>query len=160
MSWNIERGYNYLETKEKPTHKRMKRKAFFLNLKDLSNKNIVERAQATGLIQSGESAKEVADKLNKYNPKLGEFMKNIVEQNTKRKRGWTKKNAYMTGKHPYTGRMIKNPNEYLKVMSDYIINEVNSWDDREWHHERTEKIKTLFWIQTDTQEALMATLSK
>jgi len=34
----------------------------------------------------------------------------------------------MTGKDPKTGEYIKNANEYLKVMSDYIIGKANSGD--------------------------------
>ncbi len=145
---------------KQPTEINVAKKAFFLNLKELTNQHIVERWIATGLIKDGESAKDVAKKLAKYNSKLGEFMENVVEQNTSRKRGGTKKNAYMTGKHPYTGEMIKNPNEYLKIMSDYIINQVNSWDQKEWHQEWTEIVKTLFGIKQETGRALMEVLSR
>lgn len=142
-----------------PPHKTITKKAFFLNAKELTNKHLVERWIATGLIKDGESAKIIAKKLVKYDPKLGEFMENIIEQNTSRKRGWAKKNAYITGKNPYTGEVIKNPNEYLKVMSKYIISRVNSKDQKEWHQEWTETIKTLFWIQQETKNALAGVLS-
>lgn len=135
--------------REKVVH----RKTFFLNLNELTNKNIVERGIATGLIQNWESAKDVAKKLWKYDSTLWEFMSNIVEQNTKLKR-WNRNNEYMTWKDPYN-KEKKNPKYYLQMMSDYIIRKINSQEGKEWNQEWTETIKTLFWITQDTKEALL-----
>lgn len=141
------------------THKVITKKAFFLNLEELSNKEIVEKWLATGLIKDWESAKDVADKLSKYDPILGELMTNIIEQNEKQKRGGKKKNPYMTGKNPITNEDIRNPRDYLEIMSDYIIKKINSEDGKEWHQERQETIKSLFWIKQDTQRALIELFS-
>lgn len=141
-----------LNTLEKNTQSKarttVKKKVFFLNLDELSNQNIVERWIATGLIQNWQPASNVAEKLKSYDPILGDFMAKVIEQNTKRKRWWTKNNAYMTGKDPKTGEYIKNANEYLKVMSDYIIGKANSGDWREWHDEWLEIV---MWSKGDQE---------
>jgi len=142
--WNLNRNRNTPERSydtgaggptNPPTEKIIQRKEFFLNLDELTNQHIVERWIATGLIKKWESAKDVAKNLAKYDPKLGEFIAKIVEQNTHRKKGGTKRNAYMTGKNPYTWKMINNPNEYLQVVSDYILRWVHSWEKKEWYQE-------------------------
>ncbi len=141
-----------LNTLEKNTQSKarttVRKKVFFLNLDELSNQNIVERWIATGLIQNWQPASDVAEKLKSYDPILGDFMAKVIEQNTKRKRWWTKNNAYMTGKDPKTGEYIKNANEYLKVMSDYIIGKANSGDWREWHDEWLEIV---MWSKGDQE---------
>lgn len=159
MSNLIQMYSEYVKPEKEQTHKTVKKNAFFINLKDLSNKQIVERWLATGLITDGESAMDVADKLSKYDPKLSEFMKKVVEQNIKRKRWGGKKNPYMTWKDPITDEMVTNPKEYLEKISDYIMRKVNSPDKKEWYNERTEVIETFFWVTEKTKVALVNLLS-
>lgn len=143
-------------SREQPLTQIAERKMHFLNLDDLTNQHIHERALATWLIQHGEPVENVATKLSVYDDELGEFLWKVIEQNRARKRWGTKKNAYMTWTDPFTWEIIKNPNEYLEKISQYITTKINSKDWKEWHTERTEMIPTLFGISQKTQGDLIA----